>query len=170
MRMRQLQPRLISVLLMLHCMVPRGSAAQTLALVGGFVTSIAVPSPTAAQYDAVSPANVTVKNTAPDFKLTSTCLGLGLSGCRIFVLRGSAGQAVILDVQYQVVTAVGCTGLVANTAIWTDVPVGLTQIASTAKSGICAAEFAFRVKNLSYSVQQAPATYLQGVTFNISRP
>lgn len=147
-----------------------GLHAQTLGLVAGFVTSISVPAPTAAQYDAVPPANVSTRNTAPDFELHSTCLGVGASGCRIFLVRGAARQSVVLDTQYQVVTAVSCTGLVANTSLWTDVPTGPTQIASTVKNATCDAEFAFRVKNLSYSVQQAPATYLQDLTFIITRP
>ena len=144
--------------------------AQTLSLVAGFSTSLTIASPTAAQYDAASPANVTNQNGAPNFKLHSTCTGSNNFGCRLFILRGSAHQATALDLQYQVVTAVGCTGLTANTSIWTDVPTASTQIAATNKNNTCDAEFAFRVRNLDYSVQMASATYMQDVTFNFTRP
>lgn len=135
-------------------------------------SALSIAAPTAAQYDAASPGNVT--SASGSYTLNTTCTGGGGNGCRLFIGYGTNAQGQQLAIQWQMTSRTSlCSSAVAlNT--WQDITTGV--VLSTNKNDACTATFQLRVKDLAYNVHQAPGRlnttnpYQQNVTFTFTRP
>jgi len=134
-----------------------------------------VPAPTEAQYDAGSPNNVTAQTTTT-VVFSTTCTGPGPNGCRLFIALGSNPQWFPLDIQWQLVSTTGGGTCVSQVTLGTWQDITASTIFTTKKNDVCSIIILFQVKNLSYSVDQAPGRngsanpYQQQVVFTLTRP
>jgi len=147
--------------------------AQTLATISS--TTPSVPAPTEAQYDAVSPNNVTGQTTTTVL-FSTTCTGSGSKNCRLFLALGSNPQGFPLGIQWQIVSTTGAATCASQVTLGTWQEITTNAVFTTKNNDICTATFLFRVKDLSYSVHQAPGRnnttnpYQQQVVFTLTRP
>jgi len=151
----------------------RAARAQTLATVSS--TTPSVPAPTEAQYDAASPNNVTGQTTTT-VVFSTTCLGVGGAGCRLYLALGTNPQGFPLGIQWQMVSKTGSATCSNSVTLGTWQAMTSSVIFTTNKSDACTITFLFRVNNLSYAVDQAPGRnnttnpYQQQVVFTLTRP
>jgi len=145
----------------------RIAGAQTLA--SATSASLSVSAPTESDYDAG------VSGTTANYAITTTCLGTGGAGCRLFLQYGTNSQGQQMDMQYAVVSlsSTDCAGAVASPSTWITVQ-PTVAVLSTAKNKICVATFRFRVSPISYSLYQSPGPpsgdYRQRLNFVFTRP
>ena len=154
--------RIAIALLML---TTRQAPAQGLA--SGSGASLAVATPTEAQYDAGA------SGPTGNYAITTTCTGAGPSGCRLFLQYNTNPQGQQVGIEYAIVSlSVRCLGAVANANAWFPVNPA-TVVLSTVKSRTCNASFRFRVSPLAYNLYLSPApggAYRQRVRFVFTRP
>jgi hypothetical protein len=141
--------------------------AQTLASASGAL--LAVSAPTESDYDAG------VSGNTGNYAITTTCLGTGGAGCRLFLQFGTNSQGQQMDMQYGVVSlsSTDCAGAVAIPSNRITVQ-PTAAVLSTAKNKSCVATFRFRVSPISYSLFQSPGPasgdYRQRLNFVFTRP
>ena len=142
-------------------------AAQTLASASG--ASLAVAAPGETDYDAG------VSASTAGYAITTTCLGSGSAGCRLFLQYGTNSQGQQMNMQYAVVSlsSTDCVGAVASPSTWITVQ-PTAAVLSTAKNKSCVATLRFRVSPISYSLFQAPGppggNYRQRLNLVFTRP
>jgi hypothetical protein len=147
--------------------------AQTLATTSS--TTPAVPAPTEAQYDAAPPNNVTGQTTTT-VVFASTCAGPLPIGCRLFIALGGNPQGFPLGIQWQMVSKTGSGTCANQVALGTWQDITASAVFTTSWLDVCTVTFLFRVKDLSYSVDQAPGRnnttnpYQQQVAFTLTQP
>lgn len=145
----------------------RIAGAQSLASASS--ASLAVSAPTESDYDAGVSAN------SGNYTITTTCLGTGGAGCRLFLHYSTNSQGQQMDMQYAVVSlsSTDCAGAVASPSTWITVQPTATVL-STGKNKVCVATFRFRVSPISYSLYQSPGppsgNYRQRLNFVFTRP
>jgi hypothetical protein len=149
-------------------MAAASARAQGLISASGASLSIATPGET--QYDAGA------SGASGNYTITTSCIGTGSAGCRLFLQYGSNPQGLQLDMEYAVVSlgSADCAGAVANANAWLTVQ-PTSVVLSTAKNRVCVATFRFRVSPLSYAVHVSSpgppgGTYMQNVIFVFTRP
>jgi len=149
------------------------AGAQTLTTLSS--TSPSVPAPTEAQYDAVSPNNVTGQTTTT-VVFSTTCTGSGGTNCRLFLALGSNPQGFPLGIQWQIVSTTGGATCASQVTLGTWQEMTVNTIFKTKANDVCTVTLLFRVKDLSYPVHQAPGRnnttnpYQQQVAFTLTRP
>lgn len=152
----------------LLCAAAAGARAQTLSITSSGST-VTVPSPTQAQYDAAAPGNVTGASTSLTFQ--AACPG-GSSGCTLKIGYSGAQQ---VGVQWQItsLTKAGtndqCTLAVAL-GTWTALTTTPATVATATRNSTCNGTLAFRVSGLSYTTYLSPNTYTQQVSLAFTQP
>jgi hypothetical protein len=154
------------------CGTATAARAQTLSVTN---SSVSVPAPTEAQYDAVAPNNVSGQTTTA-VAVTFVCAGNGNNACSLRIAYPGPPQT---DLQFQLASWSKTVGgqnelcnAIATAGTWTDVPTtaSAAAIATGTKGATCTGSVLFRVKGLTYTKYQSGTTYAQGVALTLTRP